>query len=73
MDDDDSIRIDQTRVLESGSRDSRSNDFMGPIDDLLALIQDVYAKKRKVSFKYVQFINSMAHEMKNRIINDILQ
>ena len=64
--------IDQAHVLEGESRAGELKDFTGPVDEILALIQNVYDKKRKISSKEMQFVNLMIHEMINRIINCIL-
>ncbi len=66
----DTCSIDQP--LEGKSRVSESCNFTGPVDEILALIHDVYMKKRKISSKDMQLIDSRVHEMKNRIIDCLL-
>lgn len=52
---------------------SASNDFTGPVDEILDLIQNIYDKRLKVSAKDMQAIDTKVHEMKNRIINFLLR
>lgn len=65
-------QIDQSDAFDTESRKSDANNFMGPIDDILALVQNAFDKRVKISAKDMQFVDQRAHEMKNRIINKLI-
>lgn len=65
-------QIDQSNTFDTESGKSDANNFMGPIDDILALIQNAFDKRVKISAKDLQFVDQRAHEMKNRIINKLI-
>lgn len=68
-------QIDQSEGLDPVGRlaaVSETDDFTGPIDEILALIQNAYEKRIKISAKDMQLVDKKVHEMKNRIINQIL-
>ena len=57
---------------ESADRFTGSDDFISPMDEILALTQNIYEKRLKLSVKDIQFIDNKIHEMKSRIINSLL-
>ena len=68
----DASLIDQPGDFDSESRKCDANNFTGPIDDVLALVQNAFDKRVKISAKDMQFVDQKVHEMKNRIINKLL-
>jgi hypothetical protein len=69
--------LDDSNIDQAG-KDSEScagdsSNFTAPVDEILSFIKDVYVKKRKISSKDMEFIDRRVHEMKNRIINSLLQ
>lgn len=64
--------IDQSCALDTEAKNCETNDFMGPMDDVLALVQNAYNKKIKISAKDMQLVQQRVHEMKNKIINKLI-
>ena len=68
----DESMADRSCALDTEAIVSGTNDFTGPIDDVLALVQNAFDKRIKISAKYMQFVDKQIHEMKNRIVNHLL-
>lgn len=64
--------IDQSCAFDTECGKSDVGNFMGPIDDILALVQNAFDKRVKISAKDMQFVGQRAHEMKNKIINKLI-
>lgn len=64
--------IDQACISESADRFTGSDNFTSPVDEILALIRNIYDKRLKLSAKDLLFIDDRVHEMKSRIINSML-